>query len=332
MSGVWSTAERLLRVLAVLQRRPVTTAESLATDLGVTERTIRRDIGRLRDLGYAITAIRGAGGGYALGTGTALPPMLFDTDEAVAVLLALRDHAAGGDPETTDSSLRALDKIAEVLPARVASAITAMRTHSSHLDLGAVIGADPVPVDIGTLGLLARACRSRQHVTCTYRRGTGGQSDRQIEPLHLVRTMGRWYLVAYCLDALEWRTFRLDRMTDVILTTTPSRSRRPPAPDLHTYVGEQVGAAWRTVSATVRIEAPVDVVAPWVQPAWGTVRAESPTTTLVEAGADSYDSMARWLLLLGAPLTVVEPSALNDAFAELAAEVAAVAERSGRPS
>ena len=322
---MWDTSQRLLQLLALLQRQREWNASTLAGELDVTERTVRRDIARLRDLGYPVDTVHGAGGGYQLGAGAALPPLMFDAEEAVATLLALRDWAGGGEPDTGDAALSALDKLTRVMPPRLRPDLEALSGHSSSLDLGTVIGSAAPAAALATLVLLARACREERQVTCAYRRYDGQAGARRVEPLHLVRTMGRWYLVAYCLDASDWRTFRVDRISEPAITRDPSRRREPPAADLHEYVTARISDGMRQVSAVVRVHAPRDQVAPWIRPAWGTVTAETPGTCIVAAGADSYEAMARWLLLPGARLTVIRPAGLRAAFAELAASVARTA-------
>jgi hypothetical protein len=136
--------------------------------------------------------------------------------------------------------------------------------------------------------------------------------------------MGRWYLVAYCLDASDWRTFRVDRISDPVITRHPCRRRESPAADLHAYVTAQIAAGMRQVTAVVRVYAPRDAVARWILPAWGTVTEETAETCIVRAGADSYQAMARWLLLLNARLTVIRPAELRAAFLELATSIARI--------
>jgi predicted DNA-binding transcriptional regulator YafY len=322
---MWDTSQRLLRLLALLQGRREWNAGQIAGELEVTERTVRRDIARLRDLGYPIATVHGTGGGYQLEAGAALPPLMFDAGEAVATLLALRDWATSGQPDTGDGTLSALDKLCRVMPPRLRSTLQALSAHSSSLGIGTVISSPTAPVTVATLVLLARACRHERQVTCTYRRHDGETSVRRVEPLHLVRTMGRWYLVAYCLDAAGWRTFRVDRISDPAVTRHPCRRREPPAADLHDYVTAQIAAGTQQVTAVVRVYAPRDTVTRWILPAWGTVTAETAETCIVQAGADSYQAMARWLLLLNARLVVIRPAELRAAFAELATSISRIA-------
>jgi len=322
---MWDTPGRLLRLLALLQRRREWNATQLAEELEVTPRTVRRDIGRLRELGYPVTTMLGAGGGYQLEAGATLPPLMFDTDEAVAVMVALQDMVANTPTGTAESALSAFDKLHRVMPPRLQPVVEALLAHTSSLDLGRVIDAPAESIDIATLVLLARACRDRRQLLCRYRRYSGETGSRQLEPLHLVHTMGHWYLLAFSLEAVGWRTFRVDRLSEAQITNKPSYPRKPPAENLHEYVTTQLAAGWQQVTATVRVHAPRAKVDVWVKPVWGTVAEETTDTCIVNAGADSYQAMARWLLLIGAHLTVLEPDELRTAFAELATTAARIA-------
>ena len=323
---MWDTSGRLLRLLALMQRRRDWNAEQLAEELDVTSRTVRRDIGRLRELGYPVTTVLGAGGGYQLEAGATLPPLMFDTDEAVAVMVSLRDKVANTATGIAEAALSAFDKLHRVMPPRLRPVVEAFLSHTSSLDVGTVIGAPAEPVNITTLVLLARACRDRRQLLCRYRRYSGESGNRRLEPLHLVHTMDRWYLLAYSLDAADWRTFRVDRLSEAEITNKPSYPRKPPATDPHEYVTSHLATGWRQVTGTVRVHAPRAKVEPWIKPAWGTVTDETSNTCIVNAGADTYQAMARWLLLIGAHLTILEPAELRTAFTELAAEIARIAD------
>lgn len=288
-------------------------AEHLATRLGITTRTVRRDIARLRELGYPVNTELGPAGGYRLPPGASLPPLLFETDEALTVLLSLLNE----DRDRTAAS--AIDKLQRVLPSQVRSAATALLTHSTDLHLGHVVGVAPPRVDIATLGVLAVACRDRRLVSCRL----GNESclttpPTSIEPLRLVRTMGRWYLVAYDVSEGRWGPIPVDEMSDVRLLTAGA-TQRPPSEAPSDLVTRHVLDSVRKVTATVRAHAPEGQVARWVEPAWGRVVRESARSTLIECGADTYDRMARWLLLIGCEITVLEPPELRDAFARTAA-------------
>lgn len=222
MDSMWDTPGRLLRLLA--QGRRDWNAEQLAEELEVTPRTVRRDIGRLRELGYPVTTVLGAGGGYQLEAGARLPPLMFDTDEAIAVMVSLQDMVANTatGTGTAEGALSAFAKLRRVMPPRLQPVVEALLAHTRRLDLGTAIGAPAESVDIATLVLLARACRDRRQILCRYRRHSGETGNRQLEPLRLVHTMGHWYLLAYSLEAVGWRTFRVERLSEAQITNKPA--------------------------------------------------------------------------------------------------------------
>jgi predicted DNA-binding transcriptional regulator YafY len=322
---VWETSGRLLRLLGLLQRQTEWSAENLALECEVTTRTVRRDVARLRDLGYPIATEYGAGGGYRLEAGATLPPLMFDTDEAVATLLAL--HAAAESPPSGSARdvLSALDKLTLVMPARLKPTIDALIRHTSRIDLGQLIGTTPVETDTAALVLLARACRERHQVTYTYRTEAGSESSRRVEPLGLVNTLGRWYLVAYCLDGHDWGVFYVDRMSDLATTRTPTGARKPPADDLDAYVTARLGQGYQQVSTVVRIHAPLRQAESLIKPAWGSLTAETPDTCIMTGGAEDHDTVARWLLLIDADIDVIQPPELAQAFGRLASRCARAA-------
>lgn len=202
------TPARLLRMLTLLQARPSWTAPELAERLGVTDRTIRRDITRLRDLGYPVEAEPGPYGGYRLGRGGALPPLLLDDDEAVAVAVGLRLAADGSVAGTDDAAVSALAKLAQMLPARLSARVRAV--HEATVELR---GRAPDLVDADLLVALAQACRAGERVRLAYTDRDGRASERLADPLRLVRSGPRWYLVARDVEHDAWRTFRVDRVT-----------------------------------------------------------------------------------------------------------------------
>ncbi|WP_181036356.1 YafY family protein [Arthrobacter sp. B1805] len=323
---MWDTSERLLKLLSLLQRHEGWSADALCEELAVTSRTISRDVVRLRNLGYPVITVKGIGGGYTLEKGAVLPPVMFSVDEATAVLLALR-HASDVDAGASGHAATALEKLHQVLPRPVRAGAKALAAHTTTIDLGQPITPDAPTTDAWMLVLLSRSCRSRRQVTCTYRHHGGTRRARQLEPLHLVHTMKRWYLLAYCLQDDDWAILRVDRMADVELTALTSQARQPPSEDLDGYVGRAVSRGWQRVTATVRVHAPRADVAHWISPAWGTVVEETPRTCIVDAGADSYESIARWLLLTGRDITVIAPPALAQAFGEVADQAARTARR-----
>src|SRR5215469_11899280 len=201
------TAERLLRLLSLFTVRRSWGGDELAQRLGVTPRTIRRDVDRLRDMGYEVRAVPGPYGGYELGAGTGLPPLLLDDDAAVAVAVGLRAVAGGAVAGMEEAAVRAAAVIERVLPGRLKVRADALRAAVVPLP-----GVRPDDAAVGpeTLALLALACRDGERIRFGYTDGEGTASSRHVEPFRLVVTARRWYLVAYDLDKGEWRSFRLD--------------------------------------------------------------------------------------------------------------------------
>src|SRR4051812_31525141 len=227
------TTERVLHLLGLLQQRPVWTGPELAERLGVTTRSIRRDVERLRGLGYPVHAAQGVGGGYQLGRGRGLPPLLLDDSEAVAVAVSLRLAAGGTVSGASEAAVRTLAKLDQVMPPRLRGEVRALHEATQTLDAG-----EPT-VDGEALLRVARAVRDTVRIRFEYEARDGTRSERTVEPAGLVATGHRWYLMAYDVDRDDWRTFRLDRMTRVAPTTWRFREREhqdPPA-DLQRGVG-----------------------------------------------------------------------------------------------
>lgn len=298
------TSARLLRLLAVLQSRREWGGAELAERLSVTPRTVRRDVERLRALGYPVHATPGAGGGYQLGAGTALPPLLLDDDEAVAVAVGLRTAAGGTVAGFEETSLRALTKLEQVLPPRLRRRVGAVGT-----SLVALTGPAPT-VDASTLAAIAGACRDAERVRFGYRDRDGTESRRWVEPHRLVHTGRRWYLVARDVDRDAWRSFRVDRIADPLPTGQRFTPQNPP--DAATYVSESVSTAPYRHRARVRVHAPAAEVARRIPPTVGQLTAVDDDTCLLTTGADSLDALALHLALLGADFEVLEPEALAD--------------------
>lgn len=311
------TTGRVLRLLGLLQSRTLWTAQELAERLGVTPRSVRRDVERLRDLGYPVRASRGVGGGYQLGAGRALPPLLLDPEEAVAVAVSLRLAAGGSVAGVDDAAMRALAKLDQVLPARLRERVAAVQ--EATVTVPRVIS----PVDPQTLTTLARACRDRVRVRLHYtKRGdreTGQRRDqpnqrhdqpdeRHVEPYRLVSLGQRWYLLAFDLDRDDWRSFRLDRIS--ALAPTSLRFTPRAAPDAAAYVRNAVTRGSYRHVARVRLDAPADEVAERIPAAAATVTALGPDRCEVVTGADQLDWIALHLALIGAPVEVVEPPEL----------------------
>lgn len=209
---VADTAARLLRLLGLLQRQAFWGGQELADRLGVGTRTVRRDAERLRDLGYLVETTPGPGGGYRLGVGSDLPPLLLDDDEAMAVAVVLGVSAGAAIPGIERAALATLSRVDRLLPPRLRSQLAALRASTVAL----MSSPDVVPAE--SLVTLARACDGHEQAMFGYRSRQGERSDRRVEPHWLVATDRRWYLVAHDLDRQEWRTFRVDRIGEIRLT------------------------------------------------------------------------------------------------------------------
>ncbi|MFI7280649.1 helix-turn-helix transcriptional regulator [Micromonospora chersina] len=308
------TSARLLRLLSLLQTPRDWTGAELADRLAVSTRTVRNDVERLRALGYPVHGTRGAVGGYRLGAGAALPPLLLDDEEAVAVAVGLRTAAGGSVAGIEETSLRALAKLEQVLPHRLRRRVTALHTHTVR-----VPHDQPGPtVDAETLSVLGAACRDRERLRFDYVRHDGTADRRDVEPYRLVNWGRRWYLVAFDPARDDWRTFRVDRISP----RTPTGPRFA-ARDLPGDVVDRVrhgvsSAAWRH-RATVRVHAPAEVVADRINPAVGTVEPVGDAACLLHTGADRLETIAVWLGLLDLDFTVENPPELADLLRTLAA-------------
>ena len=318
------TAGRLLRLLPLLTARPSWRGDELAARLGVTTRTVRRDIDRLRELGYPVHAVPGRLGGYALGPGgTRLPPLLLDEDSAVAVALGLRVAAA--DPAlrgSQEAAVRAAAAIDQVMPPRLRRQVEALT--AATVTLGPLVPAEP-PVKPNDLALVALACQRGERLRLRYRNGSGQDSRRHVEPYRLVYTGRRWYLVAHDLDKGEWRSFRLDRMEDV--RPTGARSRPADPPDAARFVSEGISSGPYRWRARVLLDAPAGVVAAMVPSTVAVVEAIGERQCLFTSGSDSLDMIALHLARLGIPFTPLEPAELRERCAVLAGRLSQAANR-----
>ena len=305
------TTERVLRLLALLQQRPVWSGTELAERLGVTTRSVRRDVERLRNLGYPVNATQGAAGGYRLGAGKALPPLLLDDEEAIATAVSLRLAAGGTVAGASEAAVRTLAKLDQVLPARLRAEVRALHEAIVTLDGGRI------EVDADALLVLARATRDTVRVELGYTSLRGEVTARRVEPYQLVATGRRWYLMAWDLDREDWRTLRLDRMHDLRPTTW--RFSRREHPDPASFVQRAVTTASYPVQARIRVHASYDDVVARTTPASATVERESASTCVLVAGSQSVYSLTLHVGMLGWDFEVLEPPALRDAVAELGA-------------
>ena len=309
-----TTTGRVLRLLGLLQSRRVWGGEELAERLGVTGRSVRRDVERLRDLGYPVHASTGHGGGYQLGAGAALPPLLLDPEEAVAMAVCLRLAAGGSVAGVGESALRALSKLDQVMPSRLRSQVAAV--HEATTTLTYRQSDELVSPEV--LMTLARAARDHEHVDAGYVDRSGNTTERRLEPYRLVTTGRRWYLLCFDRDRDDWRSLRLDRMSDVTARGTTFAPRE--APDAARYVRRAITASPYRYVAKVRYLASKEFVAQTFSDASADIEADGPDSCIVTTGADEPERMVPWLALPGVEFEVLEPP-------EVVAAVREVAER-----
>ncbi|WSU38512.1 YafY family transcriptional regulator [Streptomyces gougerotii] len=321
-----ATSARLLRLLSLLQAHQGWTGPRLADRLRVTTRTVRRDVERLRELGYPVDAAPGTTGGYRLGAGAELPPLLLDDDEAVAVVVGLRTATGGGVEGLGESSVRALAKLEQVLPGRLRRRVGALHAYTVPL-LRAPGGPGVEP---GVLTELAAVCRDGERLRFAYRDHAGAGSRRTVEPHRLVCTEHRWYLVAWDLDREDWRTFRADRITPRPPHGPRFTPREGPAEDLAAYVSEGLSTRVYPDRVVLRLLVPVEEAARRVSPSDGTLTAESGRSCLLTAGATGLDVLVIHILLLGLEFEVVEGPGVEERLRAAHGLLGRALERGGR--
>jgi predicted DNA-binding transcriptional regulator YafY len=305
------TSARLLRLLSLLQARTGWSGPELADRLGVTTRTIRNDVERLRSLGYPVHATPGLGGGYRLGAGAALPPLLLDDDEAVAVAVGLRTAAGGTVTGIQETSLRALAKLEQLLPSRLRHRVRALQAATVEIP-----GPGPT-IDAEVLTAIAGACRDHQRLRFDYRDHDGSASSRTVEPHRLVHDRGRWYLVAWDTDRQAWRTFRADRIQPHTPTGPRFAPRDPPGGDVAAYLSRGVGSATWRYRARVTVHAPAELIAGRLPPAV-VVEAVDQRSCIVNVGSDTPQMLAAYLGMLDADFDVDGPPELVERLRTLA--------------
>jgi predicted DNA-binding transcriptional regulator YafY len=311
------TSARLLRLLSLLQTPREWPGPELADRLGVSTRTIRNDVERLRTLGYPVDATRGAIGGYRLSAGTAMPPLLLDDEEAVAIAVTLRSAAGGAVAGIEETALRALTKLQQVLPSRLSRRVDALQSYT--VSIGSVRRGGPT-VDGAALALLAAACRDRERLRFGYLDHSGAPTTRKVEPHRLVNWGRRWYLVAWDVDRDDWRTFRVDRIEQPTTLGLRFAERESPGGDAAAYVRQGSRAAqWKFITRLV-VHAPAALITEKLGPAAESVEVLDDNRCLVSIGAASPAAMAPWLGFLDADFEVVDSP-------ELAAELRSLATR-----
>jgi predicted DNA-binding transcriptional regulator YafY len=312
---VEGTTERVLRLLALLQRRTSWTAGELAEELRVTDRSVRRDVERLRTLGYPVEATSGVGGGYRLGPGTRLPPLLLDDEEAIATAVSLRLAAGETVTGAADAAVRVLAKLDQVMPPRLRGPVRAVHESTETLV------SPGIQVDPEALLTFARACRDRVRVRFDYSTGDR-HSERTVEPVRMVATGRRWYLMAWDIDRGDWRTFRLDRMHRVSATGWQFRPRDHPDPV--EYVQQAVSQRPYRFLARVRVHTEADRLRELIPPQVGVVEPDRDGWSLLTAGGDDLEWMAMHLARLDLEQQILEPAELRTAAATLAGRLAAL--------
>mgnify|MGYP001492127489 CR=1 FL=1 len=299
-----NTSSRTLRLLSLLQNHRFWPGRELAERLGVSVRTLRRDVDRLRELGYPVEAHRGVDGGYQLAAGSALPPLVVDDDEAIALTVALQAAAQGMVGGVEEPAVRALAKVVQVLPKRLRRRVDALRT----MTVPATWGAGPT-VNAEVLTVLAQACRDNERVEFGYPTRGDGPRSRTVEPHRLVALSGRWYLVGYDLTRHDWRSFRVDRLREPHRTGTRFRPRVLPAEDAAAFVR----AGIRNIPLPYTVDAVVHAPADRVQQMlgrWATVTRIDDDRCQLHMATDSLDWPAFALGMIGAEFEVQSPPEL----------------------
>ncbi|MFG2135942.1 helix-turn-helix transcriptional regulator [Streptomyces sp. NPDC048650] len=300
------TSARLLHLLSLLQTPREWPGSEPAERLGVTSRTIRRDIERLRELGYPVHATMGAVGGYRLAAGTAMPPLLLDDEEAVAIAVGLRSAAGHTVTGVEEASVRALAKLEQVLPARLRRRVSTLGSATVPMPTG-----DGPTVDPGQLTALAAAITNHERVRFRYQAGAGERTERLVEPHRLVAAERRWYLVAYDNDREDWRIFRVDRLTETFPTGVRAPARELPAPDAAAYLTQRLQGAGPTAQrAVATVYAPAAEVAARLGGRAGEVEPLDARSCRWRSAPDSLEWLAMRLAALGCDYTVHEPPGL----------------------
>ncbi|MET9437704.1 YafY family protein [Streptomyces sp. NPDC006551] len=321
------TSARLLRLLSLLQAHREWSGADLAERLGVTPRTVRRDVDRLRELGYPVNASPGTGGGYQLGAGAELPPLLLDDEEAVAVAVGLRTAAGQGIEGIGETSVRALAKLEQVLPGRLRRRVSALNAFTVPM-----LRTPSTQLDPAVLTELVNACRDSERLRFEYRDHGGVATRRTVEPHRLVCTERRWYLVAWDVDRADWRTFRVDRIEPKPPHGPRFPPREPPAEDLAAYVSRGISTGAYATEATIRLHVPLAEAATVVGPMDGVLEADGESTCLLRTGAASLDYLLFHVVMTGFEFEVIEPRTLDDRMRAIRDRIDRALHRAQEPS
>ncbi|MFF3865517.1 helix-turn-helix transcriptional regulator [Micromonospora sp. NPDC001898] len=322
------TSARLLALLSLLQARRDWPGTLLAERLDISLRTVRRDVDRLRELGYPVAAVKGPDGGYRLSAGTELPPLLFDDEQAVALTIALQIAATTPGDGLAESAARALNTIRQVMPARLRHRVNALR----------VTAVEPpttrpgAPVDGDVLLAISAAVHATEVLRFDYGSGSADKPARRVEPHHVITWDGRWYLVAWDLDRDEWRIFRVDRITLRTPNGPRFTPRALPGGDVATYVigrfrgSDDASEGW-PCQGTVILDLPAATVALYTRD--GVVEEFGPGRCRLTLGSWSWPSLAAAIARFDADIVVIGPDELTNAFAHLARRFTRTAAGSG---
>ncbi|MFB7914692.1 helix-turn-helix transcriptional regulator [Streptomyces sp. NPDC056061] len=311
------TPARLLNLLSLLQTPREWPGSELAERLDVSPRTIRRDIDRLRDLGYPVEATRGSVGGYRLVAGTAMPPLLLDDEEAVAIAVGLRAGAGHAIEGVDEASVRALAKLEQVLPSRLRHRVSTLQNATMPLTRG-----DGSTIDPHTLTVMASAVTGRERLRFAYRAGDGAETKREAEPYRLVSAGWRWYLVAYDLGREDWRTFRVDRISEPFATGARFTPRELPTGDAAKFLSSSITRRQPGLVVEATFAAPADFVSARLPAAFGPLEPVAGNGCRMRAElSDSLEWVALRLALVDCEFTVHEPARLVDYLRELGARL-----------
>jgi predicted DNA-binding transcriptional regulator YafY len=304
------SSSRLLTLLSLLQARRDWPGGELAERLEVSRRTIRRDVERLRTLGYPVESLTGPAGGYRLAAGTAMPPLLLDDDEAIAIAVGLRTAARASVTGIEETAVRALVKLEQVLPGHLRRRVQALAAATTAL---------PAPgptVDPQILTVLAAACRDRERVRFAYQARDGASGRRDVEPHALVNRGRRWYLVCWDRARQDWRTFRVDRIEEPTPLAARFAPRALPAADPAAFVEQRFAALPSRYEARITLHAPAESIR--VAPPWGTVTPIDEQTCEYRTGDDDLGWLATRVAMLGVDFEVHEPPELIEQLRVLA--------------
>jgi predicted DNA-binding transcriptional regulator YafY len=309
------TSTRLLSLLSLLQARRFWPGAELAERLEVTLRTLRRDVDRLRVLGYPVNASTGRAGGYQLGAGAALPPLLLSDDEALAVAVGLRTAASGTVSGMEEAAVRALAKLEQVLPTRLSRRVAA---------LGAAVmplrAAGP-SVDPGLLSAIAAACGGQKELCFRYADARVRSSERTVEPYGLVHAGARWYLVAFDVERAAFRTFRVDRIGAKLSAGRRFLPRALPEGSPAAYVARSISTTMYRHQAKLVLHAPLDAMADRISPLAGTLEHLDAQRCVLQCGSHSLGALAIWVAMLDVDFEVLEPPELREHLQELASRM-----------